>query len=240
MSFAKGRLALPKKVETVQVYNVNGSVESLDGKFPAWAGGGCEIAADFNANPGPSPHSAIGSIKVLDGAGAVVLDVSNAVIQIEEGPKDGVWHTVASFAASGNDLLGRAFAFRNGEQNPLDETSVIVDFALADTAALADSQAVKVWSGEVQPVSDTPPLPLWVMAWLQSYGVSVVAFTEYIKGIAGKVDAPETLTNGIVEWIKANLAGALDPTRILAFAMLVVAELKGGHPGYNSDAGGVA
>ena len=83
-------------------------------------------------------------------------------------------------------------------------------------------------------------LPMWVLVWLEAEGVAVAAFTAYLTEAAAKVDTPEALTNGIVEWIKANIVGAFDPARILAFAMLVVAELKSGSPGYNPDAGGVA
>jgi len=81
-------------------------------------------------------------------------------------------------------------------------------------------------------------LPKWVVAWLEAEGVAVEAFTEYLKGVAVKVDAPETLVTGVVEWIKANATISAD--KILAFAMLVVAELKSGHPGYNADHGGEA
>ena len=83
-------------------------------------------------------------------------------------------------------------------------------------------------------------LPNWVLAWLEAEGVAVEAFTTYVTEAAAKVDAPTTLVTGIVEWIKANVAGALNPDKVLIFAMGVVAELKSGKPGYNSDAGGVA
>ena len=143
---ATGRIALPKRVESLKRYVANFSVESLDGKFPAWSGGGGYIVADFQANPAGSPRSAFGPILIVDGATSPVLDVPNALIQVEEGPMDGVWHTIGNFVATGISTEQHAYSFRLGEQNPEDVTSLVVDFALTDVPGFSGFMEVARWT----------------------------------------------------------------------------------------------
>ncbi len=238
MSYATGRIAIGRKHETLAVIDTDVSVESLDGKFPAWQGGGGRVKVDFNANPGPAPHSGYGSITLDDGAGHPILSLPNVLIQIEEGAKEGPWRTLAQFVARGIDTEGREVAFQTEGPDPVDTESLVVNFALADTSSAADTKAVLAWSG-ILPVQDDILLPAWAQAWLTGAGVAVDAFAKFVHEAAKKVDAPQDLEAKIVNWITDNVAQKLNPSTVLAFAMLVVAELRSGRPGYRKDHGGL-
>ena len=81
-------------------------------------------------------------------------------------------------------------------------------------------------------------VPKWVTAWIVGEGAAADAFVAFLSGIAGKIDAPAELTAAVIAWVQTNTKVTAE--QAFAFAALVVTELKSGHPGYNSEAGGVA
>lgn len=237
MGLKFGRLAIPNHLETLDRMSLDVSIQTIEGGIPQWPGGGGIISVDFVVNPGPVAHSGYGAISLRDGSGTTILSVTNALIQVEEGPKDGVWRTLASFSATGNDIAGVPYAFKNGEQNPLDTTSLIVDFALAASAKPSDAHALKVWSGQVQPIAGDG-LPRPVVAWLEAEGIAVDAFEAFIRGLGAKIDAPESWVDQAVGWLEANAKWGAD--KIAAFLALAVIEIKSGRSGYNKDSVGLA
>ena len=80
-------------------------------------------------------------------------------------------------------------------------------------------------------------LPKWVTAWLKAAGVSADAFLSIFEAAVKKIDAPQELIDTVSLWIQENVKVKLSPQVVLAFAALVVAELKSGAPGYDPDAG---
>ena len=82
-------------------------------------------------------------------------------------------------------------------------------------------------------------LPKWVIAWLEEERINVEDFTAWLKEKARAIDAPEDLIDAISLWIQENVTSTLSPARLLAFATLIVTELRSGHPGYNPDHGGL-
>lgn len=238
MSLKFGRLACPKRTETVTRLDWDVSILTLEGGIPQWAGGGGEVHADFALNPGPFPHSAFGPIKLRDGVGNIILDVPNALIQVEQGPNDGVWKTWANFAANGLDTTGHPYAFRLAPDNPADPTSINVDFALSSETGVAAEQAVKVWQGTVMPVAEGDFDPL-LRAWIEAQGVNVSGLTEFIRSLGNKVHA-QNAAEKVVAWIQANVPAMLDPQKVLAIALAAIVEVRGGAPGFNPQHGGLA
>lgn len=68
--------------------------------------------------------------------------------------------------------------------------------------------------------------------------VAATAFQDFLTGVASKIDAPQELTDAIVAWFAANTQVSAE--KVVAFALLVVTEMKSGHPGYNESHGGLA
>ena len=80
-------------------------------------------------------------------------------------------------------------------------------------------------------------LPKWITAWLDAAGVSADAFLTVFEAAAAKLDAPAELVDAVSLWVQENVKVQLKPEVVLAFAALVVAELKSGAPGYDPDSG---
>jgi len=80
-------------------------------------------------------------------------------------------------------------------------------------------------------------LPKWIVAWLDAAGIAADDFLRIFEAAAAKFDAPTELIDHVSVWVQENVKGSLKPEVVLAFASLVVAELKSGAPGYDPDAG---
>lgn len=148
MSISTGTISLPRRVESIATrYQGPISLDTLDGKLANHIapGGQGAVFVDFTkARPDMPPRSGMGSLVLYDGASQPILDCSDQFIQIEQGAPDPAWRgvTVGDFVARGFDSSGRFFAFRKiGE----DETSVLVEFALADAADRSGFLEVAKW-----------------------------------------------------------------------------------------------
>ena len=82
-------------------------------------------------------------------------------------------------------------------------------------------------------------LPKWVIAWLEGERVNVEDFLTFLKEKAKEIDVPSDLIDAVSLWVQENVTQVLSPAHILAFATLVVTELRSGHPGYDSEHGGL-
>lgn len=130
MSLGTGTIAVPKRCTNFDRVVVNFSLEKLDGKLSNFVaqGGQGYIVVELNK----PVRSGVGRIQIVDGNAQTILDVPNAAIQVEAGPMDGVWQTLGNFRATGLSTEGVFYGFRLGEQNDVDTTSLMVDFAIED------------------------------------------------------------------------------------------------------------
>ena len=79
-------------------------------------------------------------------------------------------------------------------------------------------------------------LPKWIEAWLEAAGIAADDFLRIFEEAAKKIDAPQELIDVVSLWVQENVKVQLNAQVVLAFAALVVAELKSGAPGYDPDA----
>lgn len=237
MSISTGRLSFPRKVESLSApYRGEFTLELIDGKLssfllPNQTG---EFDFQFSTDPSAPPRSGSGSLKI-----GSALNVPSLAFQMEAGPKEGAWSTWASLRADGLDSEGRLCAFRSIDS---EDTSLIVEFAAADSSAAGDRQAVLSWQAErtpTAPASDDGDFSPLFAAWVKAQGVNVAGLESFIRSLGEKVHA-HNAAEKVVEWIAANVATKLDPQTVLAIAIGAIAELKGGNPGYNKDHGGLA
>jgi hypothetical protein len=82
-------------------------------------------------------------------------------------------------------------------------------------------------------------IPKWAEEWLKAERINVDSFVAFLKEKARAIDVPEDLIDAISLWIQENVTSTLSPARLLAFATLIVTEIRSGHPGYSQDHGGL-
>jgi hypothetical protein len=149
MSISTGRISLPRRVESLKrQYQGPISLELLDGKlssFVAEGGQGAVFIDLENARPDMPPHSGLGSIVLYDGKSQPILDCSSLEGQVEQGAPVAGWSgpTVGNFAAKGLDSLGRMIVFRMVD---VEDTSIIVEFAVADDSSFPSSIEALQWA----------------------------------------------------------------------------------------------
>lgn len=143
-----GRIDLPRRYESLKLMVANFVPTMLNGKISELVVPGTQgyVIADFVKNKaGGVPHGAFGSITLIDGKSDGVLDIPNALIEIEEGAPEGGWHTLANFSATGMSADGHSYAFKTTDSGNTGDTSIVVEFAMADQAGLKGFSEVGAW-----------------------------------------------------------------------------------------------
>lgn len=143
-----GIISMPRRYEGFNLFVANFTIDMLNGKLAEHVVKGTQgyVVADFIKNRAAGvPRGAFGSITLIDGKSNGILDIPNALIQIEEGAREGSWKILANFAASGFSTEGRAYAFRTADSGEVGDTSITIEFAVANEVGLAGMGAVSKW-----------------------------------------------------------------------------------------------
>src|SRR5690348_12124651 len=99
-----GRIDLPRRYEALNLLVANFVPTLLNGKISSLVVPGSQgyVVCDFIKNKaGGVPHGAFGDITLIDGKSNGVLDIPGALIEIEEGAREGGWRILGNFKATG-------------------------------------------------------------------------------------------------------------------------------------------
>lgn len=130
------KAAMPRFHENLKYVVLPFIVDEVDGKFASFVipnnSGFC--VADTVGSPGGLPHSARGHVDIVDGLANVVLRLSDALIQLEEGEAVPSWpgKVLGSVSITGIDQFGRVWVGQSHGVAAGDETSI--DFEMATSS----------------------------------------------------------------------------------------------------------
>lgn len=130
---SSGVIAIPRYVESLKQYVGNYTCNTLNGVLAHFVAPGSQGYIVANIPVPGTPRGFKGTINLVDGNADTILDIRDAQIQFELGPKDGPWTVIDNFGAQGIDSkTGKAFAFRKVGVDPSSERSLIVEFGVSD------------------------------------------------------------------------------------------------------------